>query len=886
MKITRLCAAALIAVVIAGILPLASVGAAEWEVYRGEGGIYYFDGAMHVEGQSGISSVYYTGGVYSYYEMTAELTVLSQGGAGVSSGVVYRTSGDVQGLLLFKTGPSQPNPRALKYATGINYSAENNAVLSSDYTPFEIGERVYLRVVLEKGEHGDVISAWAAVDGKDEGYRPVFEREEIPAVVGSGGHVGFFLARGGIKIDNVHIKNTLTGEEKIMDFDKASDESADGYKIYDKPGTGEAYSGSRISFDGNSGASLSGSFSRMPETIELYFRSSEKATQPLMDNYRNTAVEPNPYRLQITADGKLRYYEMNGDLSFSVLSRRAYCDGSWYRAAVTRSYDAGAGSLSVTLYIFDSRGGILEESRISRPLGERKREDYAARGYFSNITPAYFGTDWFHENYLKGDIGEVFLWDRPLTLEELEAERGSDGLIYRFAHYDTPAGTIICDTLGGSLTAKLERSWIDEVSFFEGDYSILILPDSQRLVKYFPDQVMSLFGWIADNAEAMGIKLVMSVGDLINDKTPEQYAVIGAAAKLIYGKIPFLIIDGNHDYSGGDRSLALYRSTFDTETWREQEGYAGAFEEGSMSNSYYTYDFGEEKYIFLMLELAPRDAVLEWANGILEQHSDRTAIVTTHAHLDVSGTYLNYDKYNTFYAYRAVRDSDTDAQKLWDSLISRHENIKMVFSGHMGCCDIVWRSDRGESGNRVYTFCIDGEKMDSDFGGIGPVVLMTFSEGGRKVDFNYYSVSTNRLIGSKNQFGLTLDSPITYAGCQTGGEGLRLVAALDGLNYEEFGFDAMICSLSDGSCAEKKLSGREVYPAIKSAGGGGASLIGARELGGEYAAALPLELPKDDCLIILTPYVVSDGVRVEGQSIILTRVGGKIHQRLYTGGQK
>ena len=58
-----------------------------------------------------------------------------------------------------------------------------------------------------------------------------------------------------------------------------------------------------------------------------------------------------------------------------------------------------------------------------------------------------------------------------------------------------------------------------------------------------------MFRWIATGRAAWH-QAVLSVGDLVHDKTEEQYSVIENAAKLIYSKLPFLIIDGNHDYSG------------------------------------------------------------------------------------------------------------------------------------------------------------------------------------------------------------------------------------------------------------------------------------------------------------------------------------------------
>ncbi len=676
-----------------------------------------------------------------------------------------------------------------------------------------------------------------------------------------------------------------------MKSDKLSNQPVDRGIIHKAEGDEPKYLGSYISFDGNSCAVLSNSFKQFPNTIEVWFRTSYFMTQPIMDNYRNVRVEPNPYRLQVTDEGKILYYEMNADLPFSLITKHSYCDSKWYRIAVTRQYNNSLGELTITLYIFDQNGGVLEKCSSTLALCERKLKNYLENGYFTNMTPSYLGTDWFHENYMQGDIGEILLWSSALSEKEL-IERHNlkvklPNIIYHLCYYKMSQGTFACDTINGALTAKLMKSWIKEISFYKGDYSIIILPDPQRLVKYYPEQVNEMFAWIAENSDELGIKLVLSVGDMVNDKTDEQYNVISNAAKQIYGKVPFLIIDGNHDYEGGNRELKLYKKAFDTATWRNQTGYTESYEEGSMSNSYYTYNFGGDKYIFLMLELAPRDEVITWSNKILKKYSDHRAIITTHAHLDVSGTYLNIDDYNTFYASRRVKDSNTDAKKLWEELISLHKNIQFIFSGHMGCCDIVWRADHGVIGNTIYTFCIDAEKMDSDFGGVGALARFSFTDSGKKIGVNYYSVSKNQLIGQKNQFQLTLDAPISYTGCRAMKNNmLQLTMAVGSEKYSEIGFDASICNLDDGTTIDYTVIGTElqhkpiIIPSDHSVS------INTQDFDKEYVAMFPISLPSSNCLIILFPYCLSDGIRLDGQAVIITLVDGKINQTRFTGGEK
>ncbi len=884
-KLTRIIAfVILLSLVSFPVQPNASAQSSEWATYRGTNFVRYGDGAMYIDGDSSVSSVYYTGEKYTYYEMTADITVVSQTSSGVSSGIVYRTHENTQGLYLQKTG-TPTNPRALKYMTNTSYSSGNDAIRSTDYTKFDIGEMVNIKTVVSSINNKDVISVWTKVYGVDTDYRMVFENETLSTEVSNSGYVGFFLSKGSVKIENVTINNTITNELKTFNFDIIPPTFDSGSVIIDQAGTLSEYSGSYISLDGSSAAALNNSFAQMPDTFEAWFRTETTALQPIIDNYRNATIETNPYRLQITAQGNVRYYEMNEDTAFSLVSQRSYCNGEWYRTAVTRTYDNVSESMMVTLYMFDNKGGLLEKVWQTLTLSQRKVEDYAANGHFSNRTPSYIGSDWFHGSTFKGCIGEISLWDRPLSQEELTASHvqntKAEGLMYQLAYYEMPKSKTVIDKVGGALYAQFSNIWVNDVTFYGGDYSILVLPDTQRLVKYFPAQVDELFTWIADNANTLGIKLVLSLGDLVNDTTAQQYSVISNAANRIYGKVPFLILDGNHDYNSGSRDIALFKTTFNPDKWRIQTGYTGSYEDGTMSNSYYTYEFGDNKYIFLMLEVAPRDVVITWANEILKTYSDHTAIVATHAYLDVSGTYLDKDdKYSSYVASNYTKDSDTDAKKLWNNLISKHKNIQMVFSGHMGSCDIIMRSDLGDQGNIVHTFNMDAEKMDSDMGGIGAVALFNFSNEGKKVAVNYYSVSTNRLIGSNNQFVFALDSPASYVGCQDGSGNIRLVASVDSTKHSEIGFDAVICNLSNGAIREESISTKEIYTSIKSNPNSDTSAISFNK---DYLAAIQLDLPEGDSMMIVTPFSITYGVRTEGQSIIITRVNGQIHQERFFG---
>ena len=57
------------------------------------------------------------------------------------------------------------------------------------------------------------------------------------------------------------------------------------------------------------------------------------------------------------------------------------------------------------------------------------------------------------------------------------------------------------------------------------------------------------------------------------------------------------------------------------------------FEKGKLENSYHLLRIGDRDWIILVLEFGPRDAVVAWANRVLERYPKRLGILVTHAYL-------------------------------------------------------------------------------------------------------------------------------------------------------------------------------------------------------------------------------------------------------------
>ena len=195
-------------------------------------------------------------------------------------------------------------------------------------------------------------------------------------------------------------------------------------------------------------------------------------------------------------------------------------------------------------------------------------------------------------------------------------------------------------------------------------------------------------------------------GDVVNWDTPDhsQYEIIRAGLKpLEAADIPYTLTIGNHDTmatgeGGGARDVKMTRIyQRDTRTFNayfnagRYTEVGGAFEPNKVDNMYALYEAGGVKWMVLVLELWPRQAVVDWAKSVVASHPDHNVIMATHDFIDGAGNLSNYSGYG-----------DTSPQYVFDNLISQYPNIKMTVSGHTGfAADKVFT---GKNGNKIYSF--------------------------------------------------------------------------------------------------------------------------------------------------------------------------------------
>ena len=315
----------------------------------------------------------------------------------------------------------------------------------------------------------------------------------------------------------------------------------------------------------------------------------------------------------------------------------------------------------------------------------------------------------------------------------------------------------------------------------EEDYSVVVIPDQQVLSRYKPDKLNGLYQWIADNAETENIKYVLNLGDLADSGVKEEVLKANIEASknaydIIAAKnIPMALVPGNHDYNEntGYRNTEVLNSYFNTTNGYGTNENITYMTEGEVENSYHTFTANEgtmfeQKYLIVALEYGARDSVIAWADKVIQEHADYQVIVMTHGYLNYDGTLLNsatrHAASHSSYLKTEGEEAPNDADALWTKLISKHGNIIMVLSGHIGTDDVVVRTDKGVNGNDVVQMLVDGQHRDAENGcqGVGLLGLMRFDGTSGEMTFKYFSPlqgedgNTMKYLGTSNQFDLTL----------------------------------------------------------------------------------------------------------------------------------
>ena len=275
-------------------------------------------------------------------------------------------------------------------------------------------------------------------------------------------------------------------------------------------------------------------------------------------------------------------------------------------------------------------------------------------------------------------------------------------------------------------------------------FTVIMVPDIQNYVKWGANQpILDLMSaWIDHNLDSLNIKMVLCMGDLVNNNekimndydgdqtTDQQWKSASRFFDRFNGKVPYMAATGNHDYSidrEGNRT-SRYNEFFTIEKNYLNQKYLvqqGRDEQGkqTLANSAYELkNLNGKDYLFLTVEYAPRDTVITWAKKVaaMAEYKNHRIVMSTHSYLstkdslgeaDVSWLYWEPYRINNMIqkSPRIKLPLANSGKQIWQKLVKPASNIELVLSGHYS--GEGYRKDKNDKGKTVHQILFDAQSM-------------------------------------------------------------------------------------------------------------------------------------------------------------------------------
>ena len=298
----------------------------------------------------------------------------------------------------------------------------------------------------------------------------------------------------------------------------------------------------------------------------------------------------------------------------------------------------------------------------------------------------------------------------------------------------------------------------------ERSWTLVLLPDPQTYVKFERNQgIFDLMtAWVSEHIDSLKIKMVLCTGDLVeqnnilkgegpngNQSSINQWRAIDRSIGRLDHKVQYILAAGNHDFGYKsvenrhtyyDQHITADRNSLNEKMLREY-----FYNEAGMptlANAVFEFtDPNNIAYLFLNLEFAPRNEVLEWAARIinLPKYKNHRVVVLTHSYMNARNERIvkeNYPITNANYG-----------QAIWEKLVNPSPNVVMVIAGHIGSPDntkahIAFKQDKKADGKVVTQMVFNAQALGGGWhgnGGDGWLRYLEFMPDGNTVKVETFS---------------------------------------------------------------------------------------------------------------------------------------------------
>lgn len=273
------------------------------------------------------------------------------------------------------------------------------------------------------------------------------------------------------------------------------------------------------------------------------------------------------------------------------------------------------------------------------------------------------------------------------------------------------------------------------------NFTIVMLPDTQYASEYWPEVFRAQMQWVDNQQSASNIRYVLHVGDVVDNSDQQvQWNNSKSAMGLPTDDVPYIIGPGNHDLdSTTTRAATRYNNNYPRGTFTGLPSFGGTYPSAQNDNAYHTFTAGGVDWLVVALKYAPSDPEIAWANQVVSAHPNHSAILVTHA-------------------YQNGTTKDSNGNKLWTNLVSKHANFRFTFSGHYVNAGVI--TQQGVNGNTVHQIQADyqnsSQRDPNSF-----MRVMTYNPTTNSLDVKTYSPFLNSYkTDAKNQFVLNNINPV------------------------------------------------------------------------------------------------------------------------------
>ena len=327
-------------------------------------------------------------------------------------------------------------------------------------------------------------------------------------------------------------------------------------------------------------------------------------------------------------------------------------------------------------------------------------------------------------------------------------------------------------------------------------FTIIALPDTQYYSESFPATYTAQTQWILDNRISRNIAFITQLGDCVNvASTIQQWINADAAWDIVEDPqttgledgMPYGIAVGNHDQTpAGDpgtfaaegSTTANYNTYFGISRFTGRDYYGNHYGNNN-DNHYELFEASGMEFIAIHMEYMPSDtplrqAVLNWADGVLQAFPTRRAILTAHYFLNPSDASWS-----------------NQGQATWDALKDNH-NIFLMLSGHLDQANNRYEEFTDATGTtKVNALVSDYQTLQN--GGNGWLRILTFHPDTDTINVETYSPTlgvfidnhANNTAGTaRNRLTLTYDmaggAPFVQTGSSSGANNTQVCAPWPG----------------------------------------------------------------------------------------------------------